>query len=288
MKKITLIFLFLFSLCVQSQTISHSISMALGTTNVSCGNTAPPLTSSDNKYYRFFNLSDFSITGDWAVSSVQFGIQVLTLPTVPDGINMKVRIYSTTATNFPTNFPTGYNQIVSVNRTITSADLLTIVSVPIAAVIPAGSNLLVTLEYGAQTANSGNRLIFSANNLGQTAPSYLSSTACNILVPTDTINVGAGFPDAHLVLSVTGVLATDEYLLETASVYPNPSNGVFTIDLKSSTLIEKVSLTDISGKQMAVTLDANNSFDISSYNTGVYILNLQTSEGVLNKRIIKE
>ena len=288
MKKITLIFLFLFSLCVQSQTISHSTSMTLGTTNVSCGNQNPPATSSDNTYYRFFKLSDFSITGDWAVSSVQFGIQVLTIPTLPDGFPMKVRIYSTTAINFPTNYPTGYTQIISQNVIITNANLLTILSVPITALIPAGSNLLVTLEYGAQAANSGNRMIFSANNLGQTAPSYLSSTACNILVPTETINVGAGFPDAHLVLSVTGVLATDEYLLESASVYPNPSNGVFTIDLKSTAIIEKVNLTDISGKQITIALDSNNSFDISSYNSGIYLLNVQTSDGVLNRKLIKQ
>lgn len=288
MKKITLIFLFLFSLCVQSQTISHSTSMTLGTTNVSCGNQNPPATSSDNTYYRFFKLSDFSITGDWAVSSVQFGIQVLTLPTLPDGYPMKVRIFSTTAINFPTNYPTGYTQIISQNVIITNANLLTILSVPINALIPAGSNLLVTLEYGAQAANSGNRMIFSANNLGQTAPSYLSSTACNILVPTETINVGAGFPDAHLVLSVTGVLATDEYLLESASVYPNPSSGIFTIDLKSTAIIEKVNLSDISGKQMAITLDSNNSFDISSYNSGIYLLSVQTSDGVLNRRLIKQ
>ena len=288
MKKITLIFLFLVSLCVQSQTISHSTSMTLGTTNVSCGNQNPPATSSDNTYYRFFKLSDFSITGDWAVSSVQFGIQVLTIPTLPDGFPMKVRIYSTTAINFPTNYPTGYTQIISQNVIITNANLLTILSVPITALIPAGSNLLVTLEYGAQAANSGNRMIFSANNLGQTAPSYLSSTACNILVPTETINVGAGFPDAHLVLSVTGVLATDEYLLESASVYPNPSNGVFTIDLKSTAIIEKVCLTDISGKQITIALDSNNSFDISSYNSGIYLLNVQTSDGVLNRKLIKQ
>ncbi len=288
MKKITLIFLFLVSLCVQSQTISHSTSMTLGTTNVSCGNQNPPATSSDNTYYRFFKLSDFSITGDWAVSSVQFGIQVLTIPTLPDGFPMKVRIYSTTAINFPTNYPTGYTQIISQNVIITNANLLTILSVPITALIPAGSNLLVTLEYGAQAANSGNRMIFSANNLGQTAPSYLSSTACNILVPTETINVGAGFPDAHLVLSVTGVLATDEYLLESASVYPNPSNGVFTIDLKSTAIIEKVNLTDISGKQITIALDSNNSFDISSYNSGIYLLNVQTSDGVLNRKLIKQ
>lgn len=289
MKKITFIILFLISLCVQSQTISHSTAMTLSTGTVSCGNTVAPATSSDNNYYRFFELNTFSITGPWAVSSVQFGIQVLTIPGLQLGFPINVRIWSTAANDFPSNFPTGYTLVTTSSVNITTPQLGTLVSIPIVGTIPAGQNLLVTIDYAAQTTNSGNRIVFSANSLGQTAPTYLSSAGCSITVPTDLTNVGAGFPTSHLVLSVTGTLATKENVLESASVFPNPSNGVFTIDLKSSTaLIEKVSLTDISGKQMAITLDANNSFDISSYNTGIYILNLQTSEGVLNKRLIKE
>ena len=289
MKKITFIILFLISLCVQSQTISHSTAMTLTTGTVSCGNTAAPLTSSDNTYYRFFELNTFSITGPWAVSSVQFGIQVLTIPGLQLGFPINVRIWSTIANDFPSNFPTGYTLITSSSVNITAAQLSTLVSIPIVGTIPAGENLLVMIDYAAQATNSGNRIVLSSNSLGQTAPSYLSSSACSITVPTDFANVGTGFSTSHLVLSVTGTLATQENLLESASVFPNPSNGVFTIDLKSSSaVIEKVSLTDISGKQIPILLDANNSFDISSYTTGIYILNLQTSEGVLNKRLMKE
>ena len=39
---------------------------------------------------------------------------------------------------------------------------------------------------------------------------------------------------------------------------------------------------------MDVKVDANNAFSIAEFRTGVYILNIQTSEGVINKRIIKE
>jgi len=83
-------------------------------------------------------------------------------------------------------------------------------------------------------------------------------------------------------------LGVKESILQKVSVFPNPSKGKFTVDLPASVSIEKSTLTDITGKQMAINLDASNSFSISEYNTGIYILNLQTSEGVLNKRLIKE
>ena len=288
MKKITLILLFFIGLYSNAQTISHSTSMTLGTTNVACSaGTAPNTTASDNRYYRFFNLSSFSITTTYSITSVQFGLQSLNLATIPAGYPVVVKLFSTTATDFPTGFPTGYTELASVSTNMLAANVGTLVSIPITGTIPAGSNLLVEVGYAAATAASLNRIALSANSLGQTAPTYIASTGCALANPTDV--AGIGFPNAHFILSVTGTaLGLNENALEIATVFPNPSKGIYTINLKDATTIEKITLTDIAGKQTAITLDANNSFDISSYTTGVYILNLQTSEGVLNKRLIKE
>jgi len=286
MKKITLLFLLLFGFIGISQTISHSTSMTLSNTNVAC-NGGTPSTSSDNRYFRYFKLSDFSITADYTISSVQFGVQTLTIPTLPDGFPVTVKIYATTSNNFPVAYPAGYTELAQVTTNFLLADVETLVSVPIAATIPAGSNVLVEVGYLAQTASSGNRIFLSANDLGESAPTYISSTACALVPPTPQLSIN--FPNAHLVLSVTGTtLGVKESILQKVSVFPNPSKGKFTVDLPASVSIEKSTLTDITGKQMAINLDASNSFSISEYNTGIYILNLQTSEGVLNKRLIKE
>ncbi|HQV36726.1 MAG TPA: T9SS type A sorting domain-containing protein [Flavobacterium sp.] len=286
MKKITLLFLLLFGFIGISQTISHSTSMTLSNTNVAC-NGGTPSTSSDNRYFRYFKLSDFSITADYTISSVQFGVQTLTIPTLPDGFPVTVKIYATTSNNFPVAYPAGYTELAQVTTNFLLADVETLVSVPIAATIPAGSNVLVEVGYLAQTASSGNRIFLSANDLGESAPTYISSTACALVPPTPLASIN--FPNAHLVLSVTGTtLGVKESILQKVSVFPNPSKGKFTVDLPASVSIEKSTLTDITGKQMAINLDASNSFSISEYNTGIYILNLQTSEGVLNKRLIKE
>ncbi|MFN3756338.1 MAG: T9SS type A sorting domain-containing protein [Flavobacterium sp.] len=288
MKKITLFFILCFGLSVHSQTISHSNSMDLGTTNVACNaGTGATATSSENRYFRFFNLSSFSITEAYGITSVQFGIQSLNIPTLPAGFPVRVRIFSTPNTDFPTGYPTGYSEVAQVTTNILPANVETIVSIPITGTIPAGSNLLVEVGYAAQEAASGNRIFFSANSLGQTAPTYIQAPTCGITAPTTMTAIN--FPNAHLVLSVTGsTLSLNDSKLNQISVYPNPSKGDFTVSLPVGVSIEKASVVDMLGKQMSISIDANNSFSISQFNSGVYLLNIETSEGVLNTRIVKQ
>lgn len=286
MKKITLLFLLLVAFVGNSQTISHSTSMELGDTNVAC-NGGTPSTSSDNRYFRFFKLSDFGIAGPWTVENVKFGIQSLTIPSLPGGFPITVVLYSTPASNFPVVFPTGYTEITQITTNFMADAAETLVTVELEATVPAGHNLLVQVGYNAQEASSGNRVFLSANSLGQSAPTYIQSTACGITNPSTMASIN--FPDAHLILSVTGgTMSVGDNALDKVSVYPNPSKGKFNIELPSTVSIESASITDIAGKQMEVKLDAANSFSISEFKTGVYILNIQTSEGVINKRIIKE
>lgn len=285
MKKITLSIILLFGLFGFSQTITHSNSLELGNTNIACNNAQ--ITSSDNRYFRFFELSTFSITEDYTISSVQFGVSNLTIPTLPDGFPVTVKVYATPNTNFPTGYPTGYTELAQVTTNIVLTDVGTLVSVPINATISSGSNLLVEVGYVAQEAGSGNLIFLSANNLGQTAPTYISSTACGIANPVTMASIN--FPNAHLVLTVTGsILSLNDNLSQQVSVYPNPSSGNFTIELPSNVTIEKANLIDVLGKQFSINIDSNNSFSISNLNSGMYILNIETSEGVLNKRIIKK
>jgi hypothetical protein len=71
------------------------------------------------------------------------------------------------------------------------------------------------------------------------------------------------------------------------NVYPNPSNGVFTIALNAN---GSVIITDVLGKVIInknVT-KGNNTIDLSTYSNGVYVLSV-TNNGVVSKaKIIKE
>ncbi len=69
------------------------------------------------------------------------------------------------------------------------------------------------------------------------------------------------------------------------TVYPNPANGI--VKINTTAAILNVALIDINGAK--TTLNAiNNSVDLSSFAAGIYILNIQTSNGVISQKLIKE
>jgi hypothetical protein len=98
------------------------------------------------------------------------------------------------------------------------------------------------------------------------------------------------FPNAHFILTVDGTtLSTNENALDQKiALYPNPSNGIYNIELSDAISIEKITLNDISGKQFSVALDSNNTLDITSLQSGVYFLTIQTNEGTASKKILKQ
>ncbi len=79
--------------------------------------------------------------------------------------------------------------------------------------------------------------------------------------------------------------------LNSISIYPNPTSGIVTIEL-SNTLMTEITLNSIDGKLVHFKKTANvnyYSLDLSSYEKGIYLLNLKTSEGeFITKKIIKQ
>lgn len=68
------------------------------------------------------------------------------------------------------------------------------------------------------------------------------------------------------------------------SLFPNPTNGKTNLTVVSKYLVNSnCVLTDISGKSLLeFNLDLNNVFDLSSFSTGVYFLNISA-----NNKLIK-
>ncbi|MDB4655372.1 T9SS type A sorting domain-containing protein [Flavobacteriales bacterium] len=82
----------------------------------------------------------------------------------------------------------------------------------------------------------------------------------------------------------------DEVAGINASVYPNPSNGVFNLQLDNTDAIT-VRIMDVSGKVLRNnTLSGSTmySVDMQTAPTGVYILELETANGKTFKRLIKQ
>ncbi len=76
------------------------------------------------------------------------------------------------------------------------------------------------------------------------------------------------------------------------SVYPNPSNGVFTASLRLESASDvTISVLDMTGKKIFESTDRsvqelNKSVDLSAIAAGVYVVNVKTDNGSVNQRIV--
>jgi len=74
---------------------------------------------------------------------------------------------------------------------------------------------------------------------------------------------------------------------ESISIYPNPAKDKLTIKLRNNTTLKSALLFDVTGKQVNVPV-INNSLNVSKLPRGVYNLQLKTSNGDLQQKIVLE
>lgn len=280
MKKITLgLFLLCASFGVQAQDFSQTTSNEVEALNsVACQIETGGIDASN--YYRAYNLPTLGVTSNYGVGSVTFAIEEA------DGeVDITVRLYATTA-NFPAGFSLTpgpqYNLIGTAVATIDENDALGLVTVPFTdAVVPAGSKLVIELSHETTDVN----VYMGTNSYGESTTGYLSAEGCQLSAPQPFSSVG--FPDAHLILNVSGTaLSVKNNVLDQVSVYPNPTNGIVQVNLPSSVEILSVSVSDISGKQMNANVSGN-TVDMSNFANGVYMVNVNTNEGNLVRKVVK-
>lgn len=84
----------------------------------------------------------------------------------------------------------------------------------------------------------------------------------------------------------TPLLSTKSNELTTFSTYPNPVRNVLNISTDAS--LQKVEVYDILGKTVLSAKGDSKSIDVSSLNSGVYLLNITSENGVATKKFIKE
>ena len=92
------------------------------------------------------------------------------------------------------------------------------------------------------------------------------------------------------IVSVKAVATTNEYWeiqelnAETVAVYPNPANDVVNVIADNA----KITLMTIQGRFVGISVENNNKIDISSLPSGVYLLKIESSEGIFFEKIIKQ
>jgi hypothetical protein len=192
-----------FSLVASSvpRTITHSQSQTIVADNsVACINAAAQHT--DNAYLREFTLTNFAINGPFAVSSVEFGVE---LAQAGSGSSQPVEVWLYRKTNPSGPLTYGNLTIIATASVNIPNQSLERYTVPIAGTAPAGSVLVVEL-YTPNGQGSGHMFFIGSNESGQTGPSYIAAPDCDIDEPTNIANIG--FPNMHIVMNVTGVTTT--------------------------------------------------------------------------------
>jgi len=83
-------------------------------------------------------------------------------------------------------------------------------------------------------------------------------------------------------------LSQQQFLEDNISIYPNPVKERLHVDA-SNVVIQKISVYDLQGRAI-VNFDNFNSgnLDLSSLSKGVYILDVQTRQGSLRQKLIKQ
>ncbi|MCO6148759.1 T9SS type A sorting domain-containing protein [Flavobacterium sp. NRK1] len=245
------------------------------TTVESGGNLGCP--TAPNVYSRSFVLSDFDITEDWNVTEVEFGLQDYITAGSPLTITL-----STTSQAYPGGYPGSLTQLATITVSYTEAGetLNVLKQVPITAVVPAGSELVVEI--------SGDFFI-GGNTAGASGPSYLMAVGCGATTPTDVTELG-DFGDVNFVINVTGSSETagiKSNLVDKVTLFPNPTNGIVTIKAPGTINIAGATITDVAGKVSNADLNGN-TVNMTNYAAGVYFLNISTDSGKITKKIVKQ
>ena len=74
-----------------------------------------------------------------------------------------------------------------------------------------------------------------------------------------------------------------------ASIYPNPANNEITVSVDNKYHVQSIQMMDITGREVK-NITASNvvNVNISDLQSGYYILNIKTTEGVISSKLIKD
>ena len=90
------------------------------------------------------------------------------------------------------------------------------------------------------------------------------------------------------ICSVQNVLAVPTNPILNSSVYPNPTKGIVNVAIPSLTDTATIKLYDIQGRQILSkeTNQVNTSFGIENLQDGMYLVNIENTQGSITKKII--
>lgn len=116
-----------------------------------------------------------------------------------------------------------------------------------------------------------------------------TGVSTNLSESTYTFTSDKGQFDGRFLVSFTATLGTEQALVETLSVYPNPTSDVINI-VSPKAAIENVTVYDMMGRTVLEQAGANQNhvqIDLSSVNSALYFVEINTAQGVITQRVVK-
>ena len=172
--------------------------------------------TTENHYYRAFNMFTFTGGADYLVTSISFGIELATSGT-GTGQPLTVNLYA----NHGSLFPAGdwQSNLIATSGEINIPDQAdTVFNVPLIVTAP-GSALELVMEVTTPDGTAVGNLFFVGSNPDpETGLSYLEAADCGVSVPTPTGDLG--FPDMHIVFDVNGSCGATPTPTATATATP--------------------------------------------------------------------
>ena len=100
-------------------------------------------------------------------------------------------------------------------------------------------------------------------------------------------NHGGG-NDSWVVKLSSEQLSTSDFYKTNLKLYPNPANSLINIQTYNNTRLDKISITDLTGKTVLEQIQNTNQVSVEKLATGVYILNGYSEGNKFQEKFIKE
>ena len=111
----------------------------------------------------------------------------------------------------------------------------------------------------------------------------------DVLAIGASANDGNGSAAGHVQVYGNEYLGVESLAQKGVSIYPNPTNGEIYFEFENNK-IQQITVSDTNGKQIIKKsiLKQTEMIDLSRFENGVYIINIQTEDEILLTKIVKE
>lgn len=219
-----------------------------------------------------YTFADSIVTLDLTINNSSLGTDVVSACNTYTWINGLVYTANNNTALHLLTGSNGCDSIVMLDLTIDTVDVAT---------TTAGFSIIANLAgatYQWLDCTNGNVAI-----PGETNQSYTATASGDYAV-----EINNGCIDTSACVTIINTVGIREDLKKSTSVYPNPTNGIFTISLadinpNSSVIIYDVLGNVVVSKQLTLT---DNPINLTEYDKGIYFVNIQTNNELIVKKVI--